>query len=1010
MNRIVLSMLALVFSLSVFSQSNWNVTDPENNYKKAREYFMNGDYALAYPLLKPLMDRYPANTATDHSYINHDIEYYYIVTGLKLGYSVSEPQAEDFIEASVNEPRKQMMSFHLARYFFVRQDYSHVITFYEKAGYDNLSNEEIADAKFELAYSYFMLNDYNRAKPLFNEVHQMPDSKYFNDANYYYGYICFKEGNYNQAFSAFQQVEQDPKYHSKVGYYIAQIYYFRGDKEKALQYGETVLTEGNVANRKDLNLLIGQIHFENKEFSKALPLLENYVNSSDKVSKEVMYELAYCYFDAGRTNEAIEGFKQLSNEKDSLGQNSMYLLADLYLKTGQKVNARNAFQYSADNNSNAFQQMVSKFNYAKLSYELGYNDIALTSINGFLEQYPQSAYAGEAKEILINLLANSNNFADALALYQSFDKPTPTMQKVYPRIIYGRATELINNRQYAAADKMLDEIIKDPLATQELPLAYFWKGELAYRNKQYPAAIQNLNKYLQYGPAQDEANPANARYTLGYAYLKTESYRNALDNFSRVTTRVSASSSSVQQDAYIRSADAQFMLKNYSTAKTMYRNVADLSLPQSDYSLYQIALIDGIDNQTGKIQSFNQLIRQYPESDLIPEANMQIADAYMTQEKFGQAVPYLQTILGMPQATAYYPDAYLKLGLINYNLGKNDEALKNYQSLVSRYPQSAAADEALTNMRSIYVEEGNPGAYVDFVKKAGRSVAVTEADSLTFVSARLQFDDNKCPAAINSFNNYLTKFPDGAYRLEALFDRSECYRQASNWQQANDGYTAVVAAGNNPFSEDAALHAARIYYLELEDYDSAKIYFTDLLSLATKQENQLEALRGLTRSYYQTKDFAHAYEVSTELLTKKGISTDDKAIANLVKGKSLQLSDMYDDAIKAYRQVTSLNKSSWSAEARYEIANCFFAQNKLDEAEKAGMDLIKNGGADFWVAKGYILLGDIYWKQKDYFNAKATFRSVADNATIRELKEEAASKYEKVLEEEKASSRIESDN
>ncbi len=105
-----------------------------------------------------------------------------------------------------------------------------------------------------------------------------------------------------------------------------------------------------------------------------------------------MYELAYCYYDANQTNKAIDAFKQLSNEQDSLGQNSMYLLGDLYLRTNQKVNARNAFQYSADNSSNPFQQEVSRFNYAKLSYELGYNDIALSSANQFLKQYPNQIY------------------------------------------------------------------------------------------------------------------------------------------------------------------------------------------------------------------------------------------------------------------------------------------------------------------------------------------------------------------------------------------------------------------------------------------------------------------------------------------------------------------------------------------------------------------------------------------------------------------------------------------
>ncbi len=295
-----------------------------------------------------------------------------------------------FIDAANNEPRQQLMSFHLAQYYFVRNDFARAVVYYERAGYNNLSNEQIADAKFELAYSYFKTGQYNSAKPLFDEIHQLPSNKYYYDANYYYGYLSYRDHDYNNALASFQKVESIPKYRGIVPFYIAQIYYFQGNKDQALRYGESKLGQNDIANRKDLNLLMGQIYFEKKDFAKALPLLEAYVESSDKVSKEVMYELSYCYYNANDVQKAIEGFKQLSNEKDSLGQNSMYLLGDLYLRTGQKENARNAFLYSADNNSNRKQQEISRFNYAKLSYELGYQDVALNSLNKFLDLYPQS--------------------------------------------------------------------------------------------------------------------------------------------------------------------------------------------------------------------------------------------------------------------------------------------------------------------------------------------------------------------------------------------------------------------------------------------------------------------------------------------------------------------------------------------------------------------------------------------------------------------------------------------
>lgn len=1008
MNRFFSVVVLLIISSSVFSQANFNVTDPEKSFKEAKEFFIQEQYALAYPLLKELKQKYPENTASSHTYLNQDIEYYFIVCGLKLDQQVAEEQAKSFIAVANNEPRQQIMSYHLAKYYFTRNDFENAVTYYERAGYDNLSNEEIANAKFELAYSYFNLKRFEEAKPLFNEIHQLPNNKYYYPANYYYGFISYRDRNYAEALKAFKLIENQEQYVGLVPYYIAEIYYFQGKKDEALRYGEEVLARGNLYYQKELNLLIGQIYFEKRNFAKALPLLEAYVNSSDKVTKEILYELSYCYYEANRVDKAIEGFKQLSNEQDSLGQNSMYLLGDLYIRTNQKANARSAFQYSANNSSNRKQQEISRFNYAKLSYELGYQDIALNSMKAFLDLYPTSVYATEAKEILVAILANTNNFKDALALYESFDRPTPAMQKVYPRILYGTATELINDQQIRSADELLTKILQDPNAGKVLPYANFWKGEIAYRQAHYDDAIRYATAYLQSAPiSQGEASPVSAKYLLGYSYLKKENYPQALNYFQQVAANVSMQSSSMEQDAYVRTADSYFMNKDYSKANSMYSNIINNALPQSDYALFQQAMIAGIKNPGEKIRILNTLSRQYPTSDLITDATMEIANTYMADEKFRDAIPYLNTLLSIPAANRLKPQVYLKLGLSYYNLNSNSEALTNYQKLISLYPQSAEADEALDNIKNIYVEEGKPNEYVDFLKRSGRSISVTEADSLTYSAAELKYTNGDCANAITGFNNYLERYPEGSFALQAYYFRSECYVKNKDFKNAVAGYAAVLNKGNSKYAELSALNAARLSYFELQDYPSAKTYFTKLREIAVSQENQLEALRGLVRSYYQTKDYAQANTAAQELLTKKGLSTDDKSVANLVLGKSLQANNQCEQAITAFRAVTAINKSAWGAEARYEIANCYYASNNLPAAEKAAMEVIKvTGSYDFWVAKAYILLGDIYMQQKDYFNAKATYQSVANNATIPEIKNEAQQKLDRAVAEEKLNSKI----
>jgi predicted negative regulator of RcsB-dependent stress response len=166
-------------------------------------------------------------------------------------------------------------------------------------------------------------------------------------------------------------------------------------------------------------------------------------------------------------------------------------------------------------------------------------------------------------------------------------------------------------------------------------------------------------------------------------------------------------------------------------------------------------------------------------------------------------------------------------------------------------------------------------------------------------------------------------------------------------------------------------------------------------------------MRGLLRSQYQLKKWSEAVENARDLLSQKGIGTDDKTMANMAIAKSYQNNNQCDQAITQFRTVVSLSKSAYGAEARYEIANCLFAENRMKDAEKAAFEVInKSGSYESWVTRAYILLGDIYFKQQDYFNAKATFQSVVENARIEELRQEAQRKLDETIIEEKKNSKI----
>ncbi|HVM89460.1 MAG TPA: tetratricopeptide repeat protein [Puia sp.] len=998
----------IIITSSSFAQQTRFINDPLATFKQAQEFYQKGNYSLAYPLFKELEMAIRETDKTNQVLNTQDIKYYAVVCALKQNDVIAEQAANNFIDVENNEPRVQMMSFQLAEYYFRKKNYASALRLYEHVNIENLNSREVADMKFHEGYGYFEQNRLDLAKPLFNAIRQMPKDPNYLDANYYYGFISFNDRNYNDALTAFKVVEEAPNYEKVVPYYIANIYLVQGKKEQALQYAEAKLKKNNQYYDLQMRQLVGNGYYEEQDFAKALPYLEQYVQQAPKVTRNDLYELSYCYYQTKNWNKAIEGFKQLGNKGDSISQNAMYLLGDAYLKTGQKTNARNAFLVCSTGNNNDSQKEIAKFNYAKLSYELGYQDVALNELQDFVKQYPNSNYNAEAKDLLIGVLANTSNYKEALSMADNMGKTSTATKRMYPRILYGRATELINDGMLLAANDMLDKALKDVENNGPvLPFLNFWKAEISYRLNKIDDAIHYYFEYLKSSKVEGEANPVNAKYNLGYCFLKKENYRQAQGFFEQIVRVPKINSESLEQDAYIRDADCYYMNRDFKTALAMYNKVLDYSWPSADYATFQRAMIAGVNNGNEKITLLNSISRKYPSSNLIADANLEIAITYLANEQYREALPFLKNIINSSGNDALKPRAYLKAGISYYNLNNSAEALNQYNALLKQYPNSPEAQDAMENAKSIYVEQGRSSEYVNFAKTMGVDISTSQEDQLAYQEAEVQFNDGNFTDAAKKFEQYIGKYPDGKYSLEANYYKSEIYYNQKDWNKAVTGYEAVADRAPNKFAEKSILQAAHLNFFELKDYANAEKYFIRLKDFATTQENKMEAMRGLLRSQYQLQKWSDATGNAQDLLNQKNISTDDRVIANMILAKSYQSNNQCETALQYFRAAASLSKAAYGAEARYEIASCLYSQNQLKDAEKAAFEVInKSGSYELWVTKSYLLLGDVYFKEKDYFNAKATYQSIIDNAKMEDLRLQAKQKLNEVADEEGKSSKV----
>ena len=199
--------IATVLCTAVFGQQTIYYSDLFTKFKEAKDYFQREQYSLAYPLLKELKQSLRETDRANNSVTVQEITYYTTACALKQSEESAEQQAIDYIDLEKNTARVQMMNFQLAEYYFRQKQFTKAVTHYEQANIANLSNAEIIKMKFESGYAYFTLQQFDKAKPLLNTIRQMKDDENYLDANYYYGFIAFKDRNYSDALQSFIVVE-----------------------------------------------------------------------------------------------------------------------------------------------------------------------------------------------------------------------------------------------------------------------------------------------------------------------------------------------------------------------------------------------------------------------------------------------------------------------------------------------------------------------------------------------------------------------------------------------------------------------------------------------------------------------------------------------------------------------------------------------------------------------------------------------------------------------------------
>lgn len=997
-----------VTSFTALAQQTQYYADAEAAYKNGLELFAEKNYLSARQKFEEIYHAHSTATGHTNLVMLQNLEYYVAVCAAETGDKDAEQLMLAYYQKHHETDKRRLLNFYLGRYYYTAKRYGDAIEYFSKLKLDDLDNTQIYQYKFMLAYSYFTKKKFAEAKPLFSSIKDIQD-KYFYPATYYYAFICFYNKEYDDALESFTKIEDSKMYASVIPYYIAQIYYLKKNYPKTISYIKKTLEKQHVLYKEELSFLLGKSYFQANEYDKAYPLLDTYVSKSKKVNKEDIYQLAYCAYMTGNYQKAVENFLQLTVLDDQLGQSATYSLADCYLKQGQKDKARSAFQSAASKNFDKTMQEQSLFNYGKLSFELGYYNDAIRSFELYANDYPTGNHVGESNELLAAALAQTKDYERAYKIIEGISNKSILIKGVYQKVAYFRAVELFNDHQSEAALALVNKSLNSVVDIEIQALALYLKAELLYAGGQYSEAARLYQKFSEYAsPALEkkgEASKFRAAYNVAYCSFKQKNYSDAAVYFGNAiaeskTTPDSKGKTALLPDLYLRFADCSFISKNYNKAVEAYEKIVAMNWPNAEYAQFQKGIILGLQNkEEEKAAAMKYLIAKFPGSNYADQANFELGETYLQMGDYTNARQAYQAIIAKNTPTAYLPKAYLKIGVIDNNTGKKEQAIEDYKLVVKKFSDLREAKEALEALKDIYVEVGRADEFFAFAKANSNLVITsTEEDSLTYQAAEHAYINNEWERAAILYASYTQKFPSGIFVNEAYWKQADGNTKAKDFATALSAYEGIIKNNYSKYFEKALLKASGIAYYELKDTVKANTFYKQLLAASTSAQNTYTAMLGLLRTSLAMQNNDAIIEYADQLINTGTAKEADLQEAYYEKARAYYRKGNLDFALAAFNHVTEMPVSEKAVEAKYMAAKILFEQqdykNSLDTCFK-----LKNkyGSYEYWVVKTFILMADNYLAQANLFQAKATLESIVNNYDgDPQLLQEAKSKLEHI--------------
>lgn len=979
MKRILIPLCLVVGSHMASGQRSYQFDAPNRLFVEGKELFSLKNYSGCIDKLEAYKQH-----STDADLIQ-EADYMLVYSAYEQGRPNAVELLKDYLDVYPASRHADEVNFLIGSAHFGQGEYQKAIFWFNESNIDMLSPEQQEAYCFRLAYSLLQIGDMEKARGYFARIEQI-GTKYREASTYYVAYIDYATGKYNNALVEFTRLKDLPDYKERSLYYITQIYFIQNKYEKVISEGKELLASyPDSENNSEVYRIMGNAYYHLGNEDQAINMLSKYVSSTDSPLRGDLYILGVCYYNKGNYSSAVNALGRTVRENDALSQNAYLYLGQSYLKLKDKNNARMAFEAAATSSFDKQVKEAAMYNYALLIHETAFTGFgeSVTIFEDFLNDFPNSKYADKVNDYLVEVYLTTKNYQAALNSIDKIKHPSTKILEAKQDILFQLGTQAFTNMELDKAVDLFSRAIS--LGAYNLESrndAYFWRGESYYRQGEYNKAISDYRTYLNNTRQRNTDMYALAHYNLGYSYFKLKEYGEALNRFRQYVNLESNQQTPAYADAYNRIGDCLFHNRQFAMAEENYTRAAQLQPSAGDYSVYQKGFLLGLQKDyKGKISVMDRLIREFPESQYVDDALFEKGRSYvLLDNNQAAAASFEQLMRDFPQSSLARK-AGVQLGLIYFNDNQPEKAADAYKSVISNYPGSEEAKVALQDLKSVYIELNDINSFAAYANSLGGNVRfeVSEQDSLTYLAAEKLFMRGDNEGARRSLTNYLQTFPQGAFSSNANFYLASIAFAKKDLVEAKRLFSLVLESGDTKFREESWARKAEIEYLD-KDYAAAMESFKHLQAVAENPENKEAAKLGLMRCAELIGQPQEALLAANDLLKEPKLSPEIMSEARYVRAKAYISLKQENKALADLKEISKDTRTIHGAEAKYLLAQLYYDNKDDKNAETVLMNFIENGTPhQYWLARGFILLADIYIRQGDDFQARQYLTSLQNN-------------------------------